>query len=144
MGDVTAKTIIGLLEQRHRAADGWHLFRELRNGTGFQRQTRSIDALAMHLWPSKKFWRIAYEVKVNRGDWLRELAAPEKRADAADIAHEFYFVAPPGVIGDTELPEGTGLLVCTKAGDKLVKRVPARQREAPGLPEHMAVAMPAI
>ena len=113
-----------LLVDRHnlnskdkRKSKEWALFFELRNGTGRKKKSlrkkeppRYIDAFAINLWPSKNHRRIAYEIKVSRADFLKELKTPEKRAWAIEISHQFYFVAPAGIIKLEEIPAGCGLL----------------------------------
>lgn len=108
--------------------ESWAVFFELRNGTGYGRTDRYLDAFAMNLWESKKFWRVAYEFKVSRTDFLAELKKPEKRSWGMSISNEFYFVTPPEVIKPTEVPEGCGLMVVH--GQKLKRVVVAKQREA--------------
>lgn len=149
MGDVinTARLRV-LLTERHqltvepRGSSPWVLFFELRNGTGFGRRERYLDALAMHTWPSKGFVRIAYELKCSRSDWLRELAQPEKRRWGMEISHEFWFVVARGVVTDIgEVPEGCGLLVATEGGDKLIARKQATHRDARPLEETEVAAI---
>ena len=118
-----------LITKRHKGPQGeWAVFSELRDGTGFQSNGQQIDVFAMHTWPSKGFNRIAYEVKVSRADFIREMQDPSKRTWAMDISHQFYFVAPAEVIKVGELPLECGFLAVTKNGDKLrtVKVAPHR------------------
>ena len=49
-----------MLRQRHLPQE-WATFVELRNGTGAIHPVRSIDFFAINTWPSKKYWRVAYE-----------------------------------------------------------------------------------
>ncbi len=59
---------------------------------------QSIDAFAFHIWPSKKYRRVAYEVKASRSDLKRELDQPHKCAAALALSNEFYLVAPTDVL----------------------------------------------
>ena len=52
---------------------------------------------------------IAFEIKVNRADWLAELRQPEKHLDALHFAGQLYIAAPPGTVEAHELPDGVGL-----------------------------------
>jgi hypothetical protein len=114
----------------HETAREWALFFELRNGTGASAAvTNYVDAFAMNLWQSKRFWRVSFEFKVSRSDFLRELAKPEKRQWAVDISHEFWFVCAPGVAKKEEIPEGCGLLEANAKGTKLTRVVVAKQRK---------------
>jgi len=109
----------------------WAVFFELRNGTGFGRQSRYADAFALHLWPSQGHRRVAYEIKVSRSDFMHELENPDKRQWAWGISNEFWFACAPGVARPDEVPASCGLLEAR--GDKLVRKVVAQQREAADL-----------
>lgn len=139
---ITSQDLRRLILERHKigskkAATGassateWAVFFELRNGTGYGRQERYLDAFAFNMYPSKKFWRISYEFKVTRSDFLAELSKPEKRDFGLSISNEFYFVCPPGVAKREEIPEGCGLLEVS--GKRLKRVVVAKQREAADL-----------
>ncbi len=106
------------------------LFFELRNGTGFSRSDRYLDAMAMDTWPSGGLLRVAYEIKISRSDFLRELAKPEKRAWGVEVSNQFWFVCAPDVAKPEEIPDGCGLLVATKCGEKLRAVKQAQQRNA--------------
>lgn len=125
---MNSNTIKNALRLRHKEEDGWLLLAEVRNGTGYSGQSeRYVDAMAVHLWPSKKHRRIAYEIKVSRADFLKELDQPFKRQWAEEVAHEFWFVTTPGVTKIGEIPEGCGLLQVSENG-KLRRIVAAKQR----------------
>lgn len=51
-----------------------------------------------------------YEIKISRGDWLRELRSPTKADAWADECQSWTIVADEGVVKVEELPEGFGLL----------------------------------
>lgn len=108
----------------------WALFYELRSGAGFGNQISYVDAFALNLWPSKKHWRVAYELKASRADFLRELKKPEKRSWAMEISNEFWYVCYPGVAKPEEIPQGCGLLVANEDLTKLRRTVVAPQRDA--------------
>lgn len=115
-------------DSRGSASPEWALFYELRSGTGHGPRTAYVDALALNLWPSKQHWRVAYELKASRADFLRELAKPEKRSWAMEIAQEFWYVCSPGVAKPEEIPQGCGLMVVDDKLTKLRKVVQAPQR----------------
>lgn len=81
---------------------------EARVSTGAHQ--RSIDVFVVHQFPSKDFYRTAYEIKVSRGDFRRELKDPSKRRDALMHSNAFYFVTPPGLIQPEEVPPECGLM----------------------------------
>ncbi len=125
----TTQTILELLKVMHspsRGRDEWALFPELNVGTG-AKGGRWIDLWVVNMYPSKGNKKIAYEIKVSRGDFLRELEDPLKRSGAEAVSNECYFVAPTGLIQPQELPEGWGLLELTTGS--LRKKVSAPYHE---------------
>lgn len=120
-----------LVLQRHDLP-AWALVFELANGTGAAARGR-IDAAAFSCWPSKGFERIAYEIKRSRRDFVREIEAPDKRRWVEQWFHRCYFVCERDVCAKDEVPQGWGLLVPTKKGDKLrqVKVAQAREPDEP-------------
>ena len=131
MEKITAETLKALIAQRYEAqsnAGKYAVFFELRSRTGGA--AGSIDAFVMNTWPSSKFHRYAFEIKVSRGDLMHELDHPEKRKWAYDISNEFWFVCAPGIAKPDEIPETCGLMVATKNGKQLRTQKRAQYREA--------------
>jgi len=64
----------------------------------------------MHPYPSKQNARTAYEVKISRSDFLRDIKKPHKHRNALLVSNEFYFVAPKGLLRAEEMPIYAGLL----------------------------------
>jgi hypothetical protein len=125
---ITADVLIRRLQEIH-GDDAWATFRELADGTGGAK-ARTIDLFAMHLWPSKGYQSIAYETKISRQDFRRELDDPTKRAPWERLASETWFVAPVGVIPAAEVPEGWGLMEWTGEGWRRPRRALQRRIEA--------------
>ena len=90
------------------------------DGTGVY-QGRWIDLVVFSLWESKGLTRSAFEVKVSRSDFLRELQNPMKHKWALECFHEFWFVAPPDVIQLEELPVNVGWM-CPRGNKLTIKR----------------------
>lgn len=135
---MNADDIYEALKRRHILPE-WVLVRELRLGTGWDfgiwdddgnyvRKAgidHRIDAFALNCWASKKFMRIAYEIKVSRSDFMAEKRDPDKRAPACAISDYFYFAAPRGLIAPMELPKGTGLVAVYENGrSQILERAP--------------------
>lgn len=119
---ITSHEIRHRLRRRY-SDDGWRyaLFEEIQDGTG-EKGKRRIDALVMELWPSDGLNLTAFEVKVDRQDWLRELDNVPKAAPFLKLCNYFYVVAPKGVVELEELPEKWGLMIPTKTGLRISKR----------------------
>lgn len=107
-GPPTTEEVTRLVVDRH-GGGGWLVWTELKTATGMLAH-RSIDVFALHQWPSHGHMREAYEVKVSRGDWLRELKDPTKRREALLWSNHFWFVTTPGLIKPAELPPECGLM----------------------------------
>lgn len=101
---------------------------EVRNGTGWNRVTRSADALAMSLWPSRGLHLHGFEIKASRSDWLRELKNPAK-ADEIALFCDFWWVVAGNedIVKRDELPPTWGLMVPYRDGLKVI--VPAPRAE---------------
>lgn len=83
---------------------------EVRNGTAFN-ANRSVDAVVMSLWPSLGLELWGMEIKISRGDWLRELRAPEKASEVFSYFDRWFLVAPADVVKPDELPEPWGWFI---------------------------------
>ncbi len=105
----TAENLVHRLRERF-PAPAWATLTEVRNGTGFQRDARTADALSMSVWPSLGLEIHGFEVKVSRTDWKRELADPGKAAEIQRFCDRWWVVAAPGVVQAGELPPTWGLL----------------------------------
>lgn len=125
----SSDVLLNLVQAQRHAGEEWAFFRELANGTGIQ-AGRWIDGYALHLWPSKKFRSVAYEVKVSRTDFMRELEDPTKRGAAEKVAGECWFLTPAGLVRPDEVPENWGLVVAAEDGQLRTLKMP-RQGETP-------------
>lgn len=119
--------ILSQLRERY-AAPQYAIFFEVANGTGVHTY-RYADAIAMSLFPSRGLDIYGFEVKTDRGDWLKELKTP-KKAEAIAAYCDFWFV----VTGDekvalkAEVPRNWGLLV---SRDGILKQVKGAERLDP-------------
>lgn len=120
--------------QRHRHPDTyrkeWIFLRELCTGTGGGGGQNYIDAFAMNCWPSTGYVRTAYEIKVSRGDFLREIKNPTKRLLAMNYSHYFFFAAPEGLLRADEMPEDCGLVEVSSTGVRVARRAAKRSGAA--------------
>lgn len=118
-----------LLERRHAGAGNggageYAFLTQVRNDGGFS-ATRTFDAVAVALWPSRGYAIDVFEIKVSRSDWLRELKDPAKSEAAWQIGNRFWIVATAGIVQPGELPPGWGLIEAYGAkvtGDGLTGR----------------------
>ena len=103
-----AQEIIVFLQDRHQAPD-YIGIKEMRLGSGFGVSQRRIDFWALSTAPSKGNEATAYEVKVTRSDFLRDIRNPLKQRGARLYCDQFYFITPPDLIKPDEIPDWAGL-----------------------------------
>jgi hypothetical protein len=111
--------ILEALRERY-AAPAFAYFPHVRNQTGYGRVTRTADAIAMSLFPSRGLHLTGVEVKSDRGDWVRELKDPSKAEEIA--AHCDFWVLAVGdreIVRTGELPTGWGMLAPSSGKLKL-------------------------
>lgn len=140
---MAASDVLEALARRH-PMDGWNgrpgrwvFLTEVAAETGLWGEQQRFDAVALGLVPSNGYARVVYEVKISRGDWLRELRPrvdrrvssrwdhetsewrtevvrterPGNKWDAAlGVSTEFWIAAPPRVVQVSELPPEAGLV----------------------------------
>lgn len=99
---------------------------QVRNGTGWQRETRTADALAMSTWPSRGLGIHGFEVKVARSDWKRELENPQKAEEIFKFCDFWWLVVgSEEIVQPGELPPTWGLMVPGPKGLKVKVEAPA-------------------
>jgi len=113
---VTTDEVMKLLAVKY-GAPAWAFLPQVRNATGWAREPRTADALAMGLWPSRGMELNGFEVKVTRGDWLRELRDPAKADEIFQFCDRWWVVAADKkIVLPGELPPTWGLLVPRNGG----------------------------
>lgn len=118
--------------RNHFAKPEYVLLPQVRNGAGFS-ATRTADALAMSVWPSRGLGLYGIEIKVSRGDWLREKKNPQKADEVARFC-DYWMIAAgnESIVQDGELPENWGLLVPgKKPGTLRIKTAPDKLQAEP-------------
>lgn len=158
---VTAPQVLAAIARRHEMngfngmPGRWVFVREVVAQTGSYSSEQRFDAVAIGLVPSVHYARVVYEVKVSRGDWLRELRTEipawreihlpaaarqaHRKWDAAlAVSTEMWFAAPPRCILPSELPPEAGLVEVRPWGNdrelraRVVRQAPTRETPAPG------------
>lgn len=118
----TSDELRALLRKRY-PAPAYALFEEVANGTGSYK-SRSADAIAFSLWPSRGLGLHGFEIKVSRHDLQRELAAPAKAEALQQYCHGWWIVAPEHIVRVDELPKTWGLLVPSDKGLRVARDAP--------------------
>lgn len=139
----TETSVLDLLRQRfvktgNGGAGEYAFMTHVRNDAAFN-ANRTFDAVVLSLWPSRGLELHAYEVKVSRSDWLRELKEPAKAEAAAKLVDRFsVVVSDPDIVKAGELPPTWGLL-CIRGSKLSVVLEAPRLREAPSSRYHEPV-----
>jgi ribosomal protein S6E (S10) len=105
---------------------------QVRNGTGYSRgRTRTADALAMGLWPSRGLELLGFELKSDRADWLREKCDPAKAEEIGKFCDRWWMVVgAEGVVQQDDLfPPTWGLMVAVGGKLKVVRDAPKLNAE---------------
>jgi len=146
---MTTAMILDALRKRHSKGEDinseqFAFFDELRFSTGGFIGPTAIDAWAMAVWPSLGFETYSFEVKVSRGDFLRELRNPGKRKPSMLISNYYYFViSGVDVATPSEIPEGCGLMVAGWNGDevRILTKLPAPLRKSNAFTERFVASI---
>lgn len=118
-----------LLVRARFCAPQYGLLWEVGNSTGLK-CSRHIDALAMSLWPGRGLDLIGMELKVSRGDWVKELKSPGKSEPILKFCNRWYLVAAEAsIVKPGELPETWGLMVPRGKALAVVKEAPKLKPE---------------
>jgi hypothetical protein len=113
---LTADQVIAAIRRRYTPegqVPEWVVIEQVRNQQGFggRDPIRTFDALMVGLWESRGHPVHGFEVKVSKGDWKRELKAPDKADPLVRHVSYWWIAAPAGVVDPSTLPEGWGLQV---------------------------------
>lgn len=119
-----------LLRKRYDDQRGaWVYLTEVRNATGYKANS-AVDALALSLWPSRGIELHGHEIKVSRGDWLRELKDVKKSQPIQRYCDRWWLVVGDAdIVKPGELPPTWGLMVVRGARLVAVKEAPKLERE---------------
>jgi len=129
-----------ILRLQHKFSSPYFVFLSgLRNATGFE-ASRTADAVAIGLYRSQGTEIHGFEIKISRGDWLRELKDPAKADAFFPYCDRWSLVVPEAalVVAD-ELPESWGLYAAKKKGLKIV--VPPKKLSPLPLPRPLLVSI---
>lgn len=114
-----ADTIRGLMRLYYKLPE-WVIVFEVPNQS--VAATRRGDAIAMNMWPSRGLEIHGFEIKVDRNDWLSELANGPKAETIAGYCDRWWIVAPADVAMIDEIPKGWGSIVPTTDGLVVVRQ----------------------
>lgn len=132
--------IYTMLERRYEAAQGWLLFYEVANATGFK-GTGYADALAMSVWPGRGIALHGLELKRSRSDLVKELRDPDKSLKFQKFCnHWWLLVDDVKLVEGVEVPATWGILA-PKAGVLRQVRAAPKLKPEPWTPDFVAAMM---
>lgn len=118
------RIIVNALAKKH-APPSWAFLSQVSNGTAGNK-SRTADAIAMSLWPSRGLELHGFEVKVSRSDWKRELDNPAKAEAVCQYCDRWWVVVgDKSIVADGELPPTWGLLAWNDGDLATVVKAPA-------------------
>jgi len=82
---------------------------EVQDGTGYAR-SGAADGVIIPIWPSRGHCMIGIEIKVSRGDWLKELKQPRKADAFFKKCYQWYLVTmgKDNIAQPEEIPQPWG------------------------------------
>lgn len=105
---VTEAEVHLLLSQGRFAAPAFAYLPHVNAGTGAY-SGRTVDAVAMGVWPSRGLELHGIEIKCSRSDWLRELRDPAKSEGILAYMDRWWLVtSDKSIVGPGELPPTWG------------------------------------
>lgn len=108
------------------------IFPELRLGSGYSDiAQRRIDMFMIS--SEKGNYTTAFEIKVSRGDFLRDIKDEAKQRGARLYSSNFYYVAPKGMLNPEEIPMWAGLMEYDFESKQFNKKIvaPLQSRNTP-------------
>lgn len=134
MNGLTAADVEARLAKKF-AAPEFAFLPQLSNGTGGHR-SRTADAVAMSVWPSRGLHLHGFEIKVSRGDYRHEMKQPEKSEAVQRFCHFWWIVTDKNVIreGLDIIPPTWGWMEAFGVGLTIKKQAPMLTPEAFSVP----------
>lgn len=111
---IGSRQLLDAVHRKYPRDEGWCVVEELEI-----EPPRRIDALALNVFVNRGLFRHGFEVKIARGDWLKELKDPAKAEGHSAICHAFWLVTVPGVAQELEVPPDWGWLEGKVMGDSI-------------------------
>lgn len=106
-----ADELVEMLRKKY-PAPAHSVLEQVRSCTGYAKEIRTCDAMAMSLWPGRGIWLAGFEIKVSRSDWLKELSEPSKADGFQSLCHRWYLLTSDDKVAQIdEIPETWGWMV---------------------------------
>ena len=100
--DIKSWEIVKLLAEKYNDPGHYVCAAEVSNGTGAY-ACRRVDFVAVDCWPSSGLNIMAFEVKISKSDFRRELFDPSKHNIFFDEIDNYSIVAPDYVLDDQRI-----------------------------------------
>lgn len=103
---------------------------EVRDAAGFSAR-RNADVIVVGLWPSRGCAVEGMEIKISRGDWLRELKKPQKAEAFVRFCDRWWVIAADqNIVKVDELPPTWGLMAPRGNGLGILRQAPDLKPES--------------
>ncbi len=129
---VGAGTLVALVRERYEPTQGWCVFEQVPDATGYSQPTRRFaDALALQTFPSRGITAHGFEVKVSRSDLVAELRQPKKAHAFQRFCSYWWLVVPDAELAaGLLLPETWGVLAIRRGKLHPVREAPQTEAES--------------
>jgi hypothetical protein len=129
--------MIDLIRKRHEG-EGWCVFTELANGTGYKVRGWA-DAAALGIWPSRGYELHGYEFKASREDLKKELRDPAKADNVGRYCHFWWLVLTKAELMEgLIIPATWGILVPKGRVLRVLRKAPKNTKAKPFDPAFVA------
>jgi len=137
----TEAEVFRAIDGLYRKRGGYAVLPGVADATG-GRKSREIDCLVVGMWPSRGLTLHGIEIKTRRGDWLRELANPQKQETIFCYCDHFSLaVGDPDIVKKGELPATWGLMVPARKYMKVAVKPPELTPSKPLSREFLAAIL---
>ncbi len=109
-----AEELVELLRKKY-PSPAYAVLEQVRSTTGYAKDIRTCDAMAMSLWGSRGIHLSGFEIKVSRSDWMNEVKDPRKAEDFQSQCHYWYLLTYDDQVAQIdEIPQSWGWIANQK------------------------------
>ena len=121
--------------REHFPSGEYALLPQVRNATGIAQRTRTADAIAVSLWPSRGIFAHGFEFKDSRTDFLKEMKDPSKAEEIGRYCAQWSIVVSrESIATEDEIPPAWGLMLLKDGVVKTIRKAPRREAQVPEWP----------
>ncbi len=124
---MNATEINKILHSRYSYPE-WIFMNEVSNDTG-SKLKRFADCIAVNAFPSMGYAIHGIEIKVARGDLLKEMDDPSKSNEFFQYCDRWFIACPKGMIKKEEIPAPWGIIFVNEKGESRIYKQALQNEE---------------